>query len=182
MHEHSLFAVLLRSPWWVSALVAAGFFGAGKLFLPTEFAAFAALPFAAIAAYAGWKALRTPGAARVAKALERIGAMSREDFTAALEAGWRREGWEVTRAGAGQGADLELRREGRLALVGCRRWKAVRTGVEPLRELHAAARGREAQELLYVAAGEVTAQARAFAQENGIRLVSGAELAALVRS
>src|SRR5205814_4952026 len=97
----------------------------------------------------------------------------------ALEAGWRREGYEVTRAQGGAQVDLELRRGGRLSLVGCRRWKAVRTGVEPLRELQAAARGREAQELVYVAAGEVTGQARAFAHESGIRIVSGAELAAL---
>jgi restriction system protein len=182
MHKDSLFAMLLRQGWWVSALLAAGVFGGLRIFVPWEFAAFSVSPFAAIAAYLGWKALRTPGAGRVAAALGRIVAMSREDFTAALEAGWRREGYEVARAAGGAQVDLELRRGGRLSLVGCRRWKAVRTGVEPLRELHEAAQGREAQELVYVAAGEVTEQARVFAQESGIRIVSGAALAALARS
>jgi restriction system protein len=84
----------------------------------------------------------------------------------------------VSRAG-GAPFDLELRREGRVSLVACRRWKAERTGAEPLRELHAAGRKREAHELVYVAAGEVTEQARAFAKENNVRMVDGAEVARL---
>ena len=32
--RNSLFAVLLRSPWWIAALLAAGVFGATRLFLP----------------------------------------------------------------------------------------------------------------------------------------------------
>src|SRR5436309_2160283 len=95
--RNSLFAVLLRSPWWIAALLAAGVFGATRLFLPTELAVFAALPFAVIALYAAWKALRAPSAGRIARTLERIGAMSREEFTAALEAGWRGQGYEVSR-------------------------------------------------------------------------------------
>jgi restriction system protein len=180
MHRNSLFAVLLRSPWWMSALVAAGIFGAVRFFLAVEYAAFAASPFIVITLYVAWKQLRAPSAGRIARTLERISAMSREEFTAALEAGWREQGYEVVRAKGAQ-ADLELRRAGRLSLVGCRRWKAASTGVEPLRELHAAGRAREAQELVYVAAGEITAQARTFAQANAIRLVHGAELAGLVR-
>jgi hypothetical protein len=62
----------------------------------------------------------------------------------------------------------------------CRRLKAKSTGVEPLKELRAA--GKDAgSELIYVAAGEVTAQARTFAAENGVRIVEGMELARLAR-
>jgi len=179
LNQNSLFAILLRSPWWASAAVAAGAFALTRFFLEAVYAVFAAAPFVAIGLYVAWKELRAPGAGRIAKALERASALPREEFTAALEAGWRREGYEVSRA-AGGPADLELRRGGRLTLVACRRWKAASTGAEPLRELHAAGRAREAQELLYVAAGEVTAQARAFAEANAIRVVQGAELAALV--
>lgn len=179
LNRNSLFAVLLRSSWWISALVAAGIFGVTKLFVPAEFAAFAAAPFVVIALYVAWKQLRAPSAARIAKALERLTALPREEFMAALEAGWRKEGYEVSRA---QKLDLELRRGGKLSLVCCRRWKAASTGVEPLRELHAAGRAREAHEVIYVAAGEITAQARAFAEANRIRLVHGAELAALTKN
>jgi len=177
LHQNSLFAVLMRSPWWLSGLLAAGIFGATRLFMPIELAVFAASPFVVITVYVAWKQLRAPSAKRIAETLERLTAMSREEFTAALEAGWRREGYEVSRAGAQ--FDLELRREGRVSLVVCRRWKAERIGVEPLRELHEAGRKREAQELIYVAAGDITAQAHAFAAENKVRLVYGDELARL---
>ena len=177
MHHNSLFAVLARSPWWISALVAAGTFGATRFFLPVELGIFAAAPFAGISMYAAVKQLREPGAGRVAATLERLAAMPREEFTAALEAGWRRQGYEVTRAG--EPFDLELRREGKVTLVACRRWKAERTGVEPLRELQAAGKKREAQELIYVASGGITEQAEKFAKGNGVRLVQGAELVRL---
>ncbi len=66
-------------------------------------------------------------------------------------------------------------------LVACKRWKAVRTGVEPLRELQAAREAREAHHCVYVATGEITDQARAFAMEKKISLVQGADLATLLR-
>src|SRR5689334_975278 len=101
MHSNSLFAVLLRSPWWVAGLVVAGTFGATRLFLPTEFAAFATLPFAAIMVYVAWKQLRAPSGRRVARTLERLRAMSWDEFSVALAEGYRREGYEVKRLPAG---------------------------------------------------------------------------------
>ena len=178
LHRNSLFAILGRSHWGYSVLLAAGVFGVTRLFMPLGMAAFAALPFGVIALYVAWKRLRAPSAGRIAKTLKRLAEMPREGFIAALEAGWRREGYEVSRPG-GAPFDLELRREGKVSLVVCRRWKAERTGVEPLRELHAAGRAREAHELVYVAGGEVTAQARAFAAENKVRVLDGAELTRL---
>src|SRR5688500_4282995 len=65
-------------------------------------------------------------------------------------------------------ADFELVQGWRSTLVACKRWKATRTGVEPLRALEAACRARKAQGGIYVAAGEVTAQAAAFAAGKSI--------------
>jgi restriction system protein len=79
------------------------------------------------------------------------------------------------------GAGLELRREGLVTLVACQRWKAMRTGIEPLREFDAATREHGAVGRMYVAAGEVTENARAFAEERNIRLVREEELARLLR-
>ena len=179
MHDNSLFAVLLRSPWWVAALVAAGAFGATRMFLPTEFAAFAALPFAVIAAYVAWKQLRAPSGRSIAARLERLRAMSWDEFSEAIEKGFRRDGYSVKRL-AGKSADFELVQGSRSTLVACKRWKATRTGIEPLRELDDARRASEAAACIYVATGEVTAQARAFAAERGIRVLEGAELAGSV--
>ena len=178
LNKNSLFAVLLRSPWWVSALVAIGLVVGLRLLIPTSYAVFAALPFAVIAAYVGWQQLRAPSARRIARTLERLRAMSWEDFSAAVEEAYRREGYTVSRLAAQ--VDFELLQGSRSTLVACKRWKATRTGIEPLRELEAARRAREAHGCIYVAAGEITEQAREFAAQKSIRLVHGAELAKLL--
>ena len=179
MHKNSLFAVLLRSPWWASALVAIALVAGLRLLVHVDYALFAALPFAVIAAYVGWRQLRAPGAGRIAATLERLRAMSWDDFSSAIEEAYRREGYTVSRLGDVR-ADFELAKAGRSTLVACKRWKATRTGVEPLRELEVMRRARETHECIYVAAGEITEQARAFAAEQNIRLLDGAELAKLL--
>ena len=177
--SNSLFMILLRQPWWVSALIAAGLFGVLRLFIPEGMALFGAIPFVGIAIYALVQRLRRPGAKRVAATLERARGLSGEKFVSTLEEGFRREGYAVTRMDGA--ADLVLRREGLVTLVACKRWKAMRAGIEPLREFDAATREHGAVGRMYVAAGEVTENARAFAQERNIRLVQEEELARLLR-
>ena len=178
MHQNSLFAVLLRSPWWVSLMVAAGLAAVLRLFLPLEFALFGGLPFLVIAAVSGWRQLRRPGPKRIAATLERARALSADAFCAALEEAFRREGYGVAR---GEGAaDLVLTQKGLVTVVGCRRWKAARTGIEPLREFEAKTSERGAHKRMYVAVGEVTDPARAFAAQKGIGLVQEEELVRLL--
>lgn len=180
MHKNSLFAVLLRSPWWASLAVAAGVIAALRLVLPDIYALFAALPFIVIAGYAAWQQLRRPSAAKVARSLEGLRTRPWGEFAGAVESAFRRDGYAVNRLD-GRDADFELTRAGRVSLVSCKRWKVARTGIEPLRELHAARLRREAHECIYVAAGDVTEGAIAFSAQNGIRLLRGAELAKLLR-
>jgi restriction system protein len=180
MHPNSLFAVLLRSPWWISVVIAVALAAAARLFLPDLYAFAMGLPFLVIGAVAGWRQLRAPSAKRVAGTVEAVRAMSWSDFAAAIEAGFRRDGYAVTRLDGG-GADFELKKDGRVSLVSAKRWKAARAGIEPLRELDAARRAREAHEGVYVAAGELSDQAREFAAQKNIRLALGPELARLLR-
>jgi restriction system protein len=177
--ENSLFAILLRARWWVSIALALFVFALVRLFFKEGLAAAVALPFAAIGLYAAFQQLRRPGPRRIAATLERARALSAEAFRAALEEGFTREGYSAAQ-GEG-GADLVLTHEGRVTLVACKRWKAVRTGVEPLREFDAATRERGAHSRIYVAAGEVTDTARAFAAQKQIRLVQEEELARLLK-
>jgi len=182
MNKNSLFAVLLRSPWWISIAVAAALFAMARMLLPEAYAPYAifgSLPFIVIGCVAFWQQLRAPSAERIAATLESLRALSWDEFSAALEAAFRRDGYGVSRLNAA-GADLELTKSGRLSLVGCKRWKVARTGIEPLREIDAARHAREAQECIYVAAGEFTDNARTFASEKNIRLVHDAELAKLL--
>jgi restriction system protein len=184
MHENSLFAVLLRSPWWISLLVAAATGVASRFVLvkfdmPELYALFVALPFLVIGSVAAWKQLRAPSAERVAATLESLRALSWQEISAALEEAFRRDGYAVSRLKQ-PGADLELTRGARVSVVSCKRWKVARTGVEPLRELEATRDAREAHEGIYVAGGDITENARAYAAENKIRLLEGAELAELL--
>lgn len=178
--ENSLYAVLMRSPWWVSFLVGAAAFALVRLFMAPGYAAFGASPFFAIGVFAAWRQLRAPSAAETGRRLEALRGMSWEDFALVLEQAWRRQGYQVEPF-AGAGADYELAKAGRRTLVACKRWKAARTGAEPLRELAAAAKALGAAERVYLCLGEVTDSARKFAEKNAITLLQGAELAKLVR-
>ncbi|HLS86565.1 MAG TPA: restriction endonuclease [Burkholderiales bacterium] len=183
MHENSLFAILLRSPWWVSVVVAIGLFAVVRMFVPAVYAVFSASPFLVIAGIAGWRQLRAPGAGRVQERLEDLRKMSWEQFSGEVEAAFRRDGYEVRRipGGSGSDGDFDLERNGVRRLVACKRWKAMRTGTEPLRNLLAAAERRGAEGCIYIAAGEVTENARAFCAKEGITLLADTELVKFLR-
>ncbi len=176
--ENTLFSILLRSRWWVSLLVALGIFGVVRLFLDAGYAFFAALPFIVIAGVALWRQRRVPSGARLDAAIDALRAMTWEEFARALEQGYRREGYVVKRVEGA--ADFELERAGRLSLVAAKRWKASRTGVEPLKELLAAGEARGAAECAYVLAGEMTRNALEFAKKTKINWVQGADLVKLI--
>ena len=177
--HNSLFAVLSRSPWWVSTGLGLGIFLLMRIWLPLEMAVFGALPFIGIGCYAGYLQLKRPGAKRIARTLERARALPAEEFRAALAEGFKRDGFSAEPANGG--ADLVLTNKGRVTLVACKRWKAGRTGIEPLREFEAATRERGAHARMYVAVGEVTDNARTFAAENRIQLLQEEDLAKLLR-
>jgi len=182
MSENSVFAILLRSPWWMSVGVAGAIAGVALALLPATYKTLGAtlcIPFLVIAAIAAWRQWQVPSAARVDKTIEAVRAMSRSDFVTAVEAAYLRDGYAVTRVSDAH-ADLELKQEWRTALVSCKRWKVARIGVEALRELLAAKEARELREGVFIATGEITDSARKFAAENGIRLVGGPELAQLL--
>jgi len=143
------------------------------------YSVFVGLPFLVIGTVAAWRQLRAPSAERVAATLESLRALSWNDFSAALEDAFRRDGYSVSRLNI-DGADLELTKSGRVSLVGGKRWKVARAGVEPLRELDAARHAREAHDCIHVAAGDITDNARAFAAEKRIRLLHDAELASML--
>jgi restriction system protein len=184
MAEKSLFAILLRSSWWMSFAAAGAVLLVARLVLPEQYViggAMAALPFIGIGCVTAWRQLRAPSAARVAATLKIVEAMSWREFSAAIEDAFVRDGYAVKRPG-GAAADFELTRAGRLSLVCCKRWKAASAGIEALRELQAAREAREAQEAIYVAIGGVTGQARQYATKNQLRLIEGVELAQLLRA
>jgi len=176
MARRSLFNILSHPPWWLSVLIAAALFMLVRQFMP-DYAAWAAtLPFLGIAGYAGWRQSRAPSAERTGATLAAARALSWQEFAAVMQTGFRGEGYAVLALNNGA-ADFELRRSGRVTLASCRRWKVAQTGMEPLRELFQAKETAGAQECVYVAAGNLSQNARQYAAENQIRLLCDAELA-----
>jgi restriction system protein len=184
MAPNSLFAILLRSPWWASLGIAAVLASLARWLLPERYAIagmLGTLPFVVIAAMAAWRQRDMPSTAQLAQQLQDMQIMSARDFGAALEAAFRNQGYEVETLKQ-PGADLALSQRGNRTLVSWRRWKAASLGVEPLRELHAAQQRQQADASWCIAGGDISDKARGFAGENGIRLVDAAELAQLLRA
>lgn len=182
MSKNSLFAILLRSPWWISMLVVLVFVLASGALLPKQYVVFGVMgsfPFLVIGVMAFWRQLKAPNPALVAQALERSGAMAWRDFATTLEQAFIQQGYTVTRLNS-TAADFSLSQAGRVTLVSCKRWKAATHGVESLRELVAAKDARQADQCTYISLGAVSENARRYATEQGVTLVSGDALAVLI--
>lgn len=182
MARNSLFAVLLRSPWWISMLIAVLVGAAAYALMPEKYRVAGALggfPFAVIGLIALWQQMRLPSARRSEEILRAVGTMNWPEFCAALEEGFSRQGYRVERV---QGAaDLSLSREGRTTLVAARRWKAARHGEEALQALHREAQAQGAGSCLYVTLGELSVNAEVFAKRNNVQLMQRQALAYLLK-
>ena len=134
MNENSLFAVLLRSRWWVSFAIAIAFAGTAVALLPPAYAFAGYLmgaPFVVIGCMAAWRQWQAPSRRASRRPSTAVRAMSWSDFARALPGGVPARRLRGA-AGRGSGADFEIRKEWRRALVSGKRWKVARTGVEPL--------------------------------------------------
>jgi restriction system protein len=182
MAQNSLFAVLLRSPWWISLGLVALITLVSFALLPPQFVGFGvmgALPFLVITGMAAWRQRHAPDPAVVALALQQAAALSWKAFSQQVEHGFMRQGYTVTRLSTGA-ADFQLTQAERVTLVSCKRWKAASHGVDALRELAAAKNAQGAQQALFISLGTVTPQAQQFAQAQGIWLMTEQELAQLL--
>ena len=180
MSANSLFAVLLRSPWWISfVLVAVIALAAGAL-LPKEYAGVGMLggfPFFVIGCMAMWRQRNVPSAAELEKGMGMLSGMGWRDFSALLETAFTRQGYTVKHLNGA--ADMQLEKKGVLTVVSAKRWKAAALGVESLRELVAARDALEARNCVCITLGQVSAKANDYAEQNRITLISDADLVAL---
>ncbi len=189
MAKNSLFAILLRSPWWVSAGVGIALGLLAAALLPDAYRVAGALsgfPFIVISAMAAWRGRDLPSAARIEQTQQALAAMAWPAFAALLEQAFQRDGHTLVarEPRATPAVDFVLERKGRRMLVCARRWKSARTGIETLRALQAArdAAGDDMpNDALLIALGEPTDSARPFAAEHGIAIWQAAELAQALR-
>ena len=184
MSDKSLFAVLLRSPWWISFALAVMVGAACFKWFPDRFAivgALSGLPFAVIGGIALWKQRGIPNPERIEAMLQKLSSLSARDFASTLEAAYAKDGYVVTKVTA-SGADLSVTKAGRTLLINSKRWKAATHGIEPVRELNAAMQALDANQGIYVAVNALSDAARTFASKNSIRVMQGTELALLMKS
>jgi len=183
MAPNSLFAILLRSPWWISVAIAVVMGQMGAALLPERFrvvGALSGLPFGVIGAIAAVRQWHLPSAARVAQTQQALQTMAWPAFAALLEQAFQRDGYTVQR-GHTAAVDFELERQGRRMLVSARRWKSARTGQEVLRALQAARDEADAPDALYIGLGELTDTAGPFAAQHRIAIWRATELAQALR-
>lgn len=183
MARNSLFAILLRSRWWISLLIALGLGALSFALLPADFrgvGVLSGLPFLVVSAVAARRQWHLPSAARVAQTEQAVSGMTWATFAGLLEQTFQRDGYTVSRSKS-EAYDFELERQGRRTVVSARRWKSARSGQELLRALQAARQSRDADEALYLSLAPLSENAIAYALEQRITVWQAQELTQAMR-
>ena len=176
--KDTLFYILSHQPWWITLIVAFALFWITNWIFPPV-APFITLPFVVLAGYIGYTQWRSGSPADAGERLAALREMSWEEFSAAVTAGYRKQGYDVAPSD-GRGYDFKLTKGGRVTLLQCRQWKVNQVGVAPIRELAKAVDKSEASRGICLAAGDFSAPARKAASSEPVTLVSGEDLAELV--
>lgn len=172
MAENSLFAILMRNPWWISMLIVIAFCLLCLAILPKDLRIFGMMgtfPFFITGIVAFKRQWGKPKPAAVEAELTRLSALNWRDFSAELEAKLVKQGFEVTRLNSGA-ADFKLEKAGHTTLVSAKRYKAATHGLEALQALVTQQEAQGADKVMYVCLNPVTAQAAKFAKEKGVVL------------
>ena len=172
MAENSLFAILMRNPWWISLLIVIVFSLLCLALLPKNLVIFGIMgtfPFFITGIVAFKRQWGVPSPAKQQAELDRLSALSWRDFSAELEAKFVKQGFEVTRLNSGV-ADFKLEKAGHITLVSAKRYKAATHGIEALQALVVQQEAQGADKAMYVCLSPVTAQAAKFAKEKGVVL------------
>lgn len=179
---NSLFAILLRSPSWISFAIAGGIIAVCLALLPKDIkivSAMGSLPFIVTGVIALKRQWREPSAARTEQLLAEAAALGNREFGQRLAAAWRSEGYDVQPSGHAA-ADWVITRQGAATWVLARRYKAGTHGIEPLRAVHQAAQAASAGTAYVLLQGALSDNAAQFAREHGIVLLQDKALAMLL--
>lgn len=182
MSERSLFALLLRAPWWISFMVMAVVALLAGALLPEAYKVpgmLGAFPFMVIGIIAAWRQRKALSPRRMEALVQQAQSMAWRDFALLIEAALRQQGFSVTPLNRGP-ADWRIEKQGRVTLVSARRWKAATIGAEHLRELLAAQQTQQAFSCSCMSLGQFSQAARELADQNAMQLLSSADIAQLM--
>ena len=176
MAPNSLFAVLMRNPWWYSFLLAGGVSLIAAALLPQQFKIFGVLgtfPFWVTGLVALKRQWNAPSQAAIAAEVTRLSGLNWTDFSAELADKFAKQGFEVARLhdkAAKGAADFRLSKNGQVTLVAAKRYKAAAHGLEPLQALVALKSEQGAEHVMYVCFGALSEQAQKYANTHGVKV------------
>ncbi len=119
-----------------------------------------------------------------ARSADALDGMSWQSFEMLVGEGFRLQGYQVTETGGGGadgGLDLVLTKGGEKFLVQCKQWRAMKVGVEIVRELYGVMAARGATGGFVVTSGRFTNDAKLFTQGRNLQLVDGPRLLAMLQ-
>lgn len=170
MSDRSLFAILLRSPWWVSFVLVAAISMASSALLPDDYkiaGALCSFPFAVIGAMAAWRQRHLLSPAQAQALQSALAAMHWREFSALLHQAFVHQGYSVTPLTHGL-ADFMLTRQGQTTLVCAKRWKAAAWGMDNLQALLSERDARDATHLMCVSLQAMPQALKSFAAQNRV--------------
>jgi restriction system protein len=182
MSDRSLFAVLLRSPWWMSFLLVAAISLASSALLPTEYQLVGALcsfPFAVIGAMAAWRQRSLISPAQAQALQSAMAAMHWREFSPLLSQAFMHQGYTVTVLSQGS-ADFKLTRQGQTTLVCAKRWKAAAWGMDNLQALLGEREAHDASHLMCVSLQAMPMPLKSFVTQQQVTWMAGQSLWALI--
>lgn len=118
------------------------------------------------------------------KSAEALNAMSWREFELLVGEAFRLQGYQVAElggAGADGGVDLTLRKGTETFLVQCKQWKALKVGVDVVRQLYGVMAATGAAGGFVITSGRFTPDAQAFAEGRNLQLMEGPELFGLIQ-
>ena len=119
-----------------------------------------------------------------AQSAQALDHMSWREFELLVGEAFRLQGYRVSEnAGSGpdDGVDLTLSKGNETFLVQCKQWKALKVGVNVVRELYGVMAAKGASGGFVVTSGRFTDDAIAFAQGRNVQLVDGPKLFAMIQ-
>lgn len=191
-----------RLPWYFSlATAAAGYVVIGKvaprvasmsggdfglLAAVCDVASLTWLALFAFAAILSWaRARHRDQLLHGLRSVQEIRRLGWRDFERLLAAFYVQEGFFVELTGGGGadgGVDLVIRRKGVTSLVQAKQWRSTSVGVGVVREMRGLMAARNVSGGVIVCSGSFTKDAQRFGLDNGVTLIDGPCLAAMLRS
>ena len=179
----------MLAPWWVSALLAfLAYVLLPRIFPPAiakgGLVAVITFVLIALSAISALRSLKNRRMLDGQTGLDSLRGISWKQFEDLVAEAFRRRGYKVEEmlgGGADGGIDLRLRKDGRLTLVQCKRWRDKPVPVEIVREVFGLMVHENASGAKIVATTAFTPDAIAFAQGKSIELVDSNSLLQLVR-